>query len=136
HAPLFTAPYLPLPFSLFVRPSLPLFFFFFFNDTAPTEIYTLSLHDALPIYDVVPLHGERLDRAMDRGDDADCQGVLVAEWAADRRDRLAHDDRARVAERDRPQHVLRGSHPDQADVVVDVPADDGRRHAAAIVELA
>jgi len=24
-------------------------FFFFFNDTATTEIYTLSLHDALPI---------------------------------------------------------------------------------------
>src|SRR5438270_12096767 len=24
--------------------------FFFFNDPAPTEIYTLSLHDALPIY--------------------------------------------------------------------------------------
>src|SRR5690348_18332131 len=32
--------------------SLPVFFyfyFFFFNDTATTEIYTLSLHDALPI---------------------------------------------------------------------------------------
>src|SRR5436309_11587317 len=28
----------------------PLCFFFFFNDTATTEIYTLSLHDALPIY--------------------------------------------------------------------------------------
>src|SRR2546422_10126312 len=27
-----------------------LFSFFFFNDTATTEIYTLSLHDALPIY--------------------------------------------------------------------------------------
>src|SRR5260370_1825814 len=27
----------------------PFFFFFFFNDTATTEIYTLSLHDALPI---------------------------------------------------------------------------------------
>src|SRR2546422_11027217 len=26
------------------------FIFFFFNDTATTEIYTLSLHDALPIY--------------------------------------------------------------------------------------
>src|SRR5256885_16353139 len=26
------------------------FLFFFFNDTATTEIYTLSLHDALPIY--------------------------------------------------------------------------------------
>src|SRR6266496_6648059 len=25
------------------------FFFFFFNDTATTEIYTLSLHDALPL---------------------------------------------------------------------------------------
>src|SRR2546422_7328883 len=28
-------------------------FFFFFNDTATTEIYTLSLHDALPIFMVV-----------------------------------------------------------------------------------
>src|SRR2546429_4173950 len=28
----------------------PLSFFFFFNDTATTEIYTLSLHDALPIF--------------------------------------------------------------------------------------
>ena len=27
------------------------FIFFFFNDTATTEIYTLSLHDALPIYE-------------------------------------------------------------------------------------
>src|SRR2546430_16431418 len=27
-----------------------IWFFFFFNDTATTEIYTLSLHDALPIY--------------------------------------------------------------------------------------
>src|SRR6266853_6451140 len=30
--------------------SIFIFFFFFFNDTATTEIYTLSLHDALPIY--------------------------------------------------------------------------------------
>src|SRR2546425_3726868 len=49
------------------------FFFFFFNDTATTEIYTLSLHDALPIYDVVREHGRRhLDierrRLADRGD--------------------------------------------------------------------
>src|SRR5258708_21405053 len=27
-----------------------LFMYFFFNDTATTEIYTLSLHDALPIF--------------------------------------------------------------------------------------
>src|SRR2546425_7990412 len=31
-----------------------IFFFFFFNDTATTEIYTLSLHDALPI--CIPVH--------------------------------------------------------------------------------
>src|SRR2546426_2318727 len=29
---------------------------FFFNDTATTEIYTLSLHDALPISTVLPAH--------------------------------------------------------------------------------
>src|SRR5437868_7859442 len=33
---------------ILLHPSLLLFFFF--NDPAPTEIYTLSLHDALPIY--------------------------------------------------------------------------------------
>src|SRR2546428_8285420 len=33
-------------------------FFFFFNDTATTEIYTLSLHDALPISTLVTVaHG-------------------------------------------------------------------------------
>src|SRR5947208_7828426 len=36
--------------------SLSPFFFFFFNDTATTEIYTLSLHDALPISEPIP-HG-------------------------------------------------------------------------------
>src|SRR2546429_4139773 len=40
--------YLLLPLPCF-------FFFFFFNDTATTEIYTLSLHDALPIYRGGPL---------------------------------------------------------------------------------
>src|SRR2546422_6442621 len=35
-------------FSILVR-LLTLLLFFFFNDTATTEIYTLSLHDALPI---------------------------------------------------------------------------------------
>src|SRR2546430_7651402 len=35
--------------TLSLLPNLTFFFFFFFNDTATTEIYTLSLHDALPI---------------------------------------------------------------------------------------
>src|SRR2546430_4368548 len=34
------------------------FFFFFFNDTATTEIYTLSLHDALPISCVTACYAE------------------------------------------------------------------------------
>src|SRR5258708_14977529 len=37
--------------TFFIVTGLPhLFSFFFFNDTATTEIYTLSLHDALPIF--------------------------------------------------------------------------------------
>src|SRR2546428_14182771 len=35
--------------SFLISMSPSLFIFFFFNDTATTEIYTLSLHDALPI---------------------------------------------------------------------------------------
>src|SRR2546426_12623130 len=35
------------------------FIFFFFNDTATTEIYTLSLHDALPISKSTNRHGQR-----------------------------------------------------------------------------
>src|SRR6266566_8017037 len=38
----------------------PFFLFFFFNDTATTEIYTLSLHDALPIW--VGDHRRRAER--------------------------------------------------------------------------
>src|SRR3712207_7406849 len=46
--------------------------FFFFNDTATTEIYTLSLHDALPIYRLTGRDaegredGERQERAYPR----------------------------------------------------------------------
>src|SRR5690349_21873342 len=48
---------------------------FFFNDTATTEIYTLSLHDALPIFELV---GERLDvpAAAERVRDVDDAGLL------------------------------------------------------------
>src|SRR3712207_8202530 len=42
--------------------------FFFFNDTATTEIYTLSLHDALPIFGL-RVHGEVLqERPVDLED--------------------------------------------------------------------
>src|SRR5438045_8517459 len=55
HAPLLCA-------SVALRAIASLFFhvlfFFFLNDTPPTEIYTLSLHDALPIF--VEQHPHRL----------------------------------------------------------------------------
>src|SRR3712207_7579003 len=42
--------------------------FFFFNDTATTEIYTLSLHDALPIYPGRPVaRGRPRDRRLKDG---------------------------------------------------------------------
>src|SRR2546430_13145055 len=40
-------------YVLFVGGSVCIYIFFFFNDTATTEIYTLSLHDALPISPVL-----------------------------------------------------------------------------------
>src|SRR3712207_8329818 len=40
---------------------------FFFNDTATTEIYTLSLHDALPIFDVAALERRRRVDRHDAG---------------------------------------------------------------------
>src|SRR5260363_328290 len=46
------------------------FFFFFFNDTATTEIYTLSLHDALPISGGSPRCGSRRGPPASRG----CRG--------------------------------------------------------------
>src|SRR5256885_11604056 len=44
-----------------------LHFFFFFNDTATTEIYTLSLHDALPISVVDDLARDLARREVDQG---------------------------------------------------------------------
>src|SRR5256885_4064205 len=50
-------------------------FFFFFNDTATTEIYTLSLHDALPIFDIA-----------EAADDHDREGLHDHGSAGERRE--------------------------------------------------
>src|SRR5690242_21933203 len=72
--------------------------YFFFNDTATTEIYTLSLHDALPIWSP--------------GHRAEPQGRLHA--AAGLSVRVAHDSRQRGARRrnpgDRKSTRLNSSH--------------------------
>src|SRR5258707_9890430 len=62
-------------FCLCCLPILPSCLFFFFNDTATTEIYTLSLHDALPIspsdHRAAPTHRLPIDRrAAARGGSA------------------------------------------------------------------
>src|SRR5258705_9625392 len=44
-----------------------IYFFFFFNDTATTEIYTLSLHDALPIYHRPQREGQDRQQLVDQG---------------------------------------------------------------------
>src|SRR5215467_15322706 len=62
-----------------------LFFFFFFNDTATTEIYTLSLHDALPISPGQVGAGWRRRRARQGRDQA--PGARRSRWAGPRRDR-------------------------------------------------
>src|SRR2546430_4220695 len=55
-------------------------FFFFFNDTATTEIYTLSLHDALPISSSPRTTSEEMNDLMnpDSGDFG-----RSAAWASD-----------------------------------------------------
>src|SRR6266480_8052116 len=62
-------------------------FFFFFNDTATTVIYTLSLHDALPIL---------------RGPHRNGTHACRRSWAAHPGDRIDPSDRARMITKTRP----------------------------------
>src|SRR5258707_9835072 len=55
------------------------FLFFFFNDTATTEIYTLSLHDALPISRAVQAQQPAMGEAR--------RDVALGDQGADRQDR-------------------------------------------------
>src|SRR6266508_6393643 len=64
-------------------------FFFFFNDTATTEIYTLSLHDALPIFRDAPLRADDARRGArgcgrGRGGAAYGDGLAARPPGADR----------------------------------------------------
>src|SRR5258707_3328568 len=70
------------------------FFFFFFNDTATTEIYTLSLHDALPIF-------------ITGADPAFCSGDDVKQIMANASARPAVTN---LAPRDRKSTRLNSSH--------------------------
>src|SRR2546422_7297251 len=71
-------------------------FFFFFNDTATTEIYTLSLHDALPISGAKRLYRRH------------ATGRRLAQL--DQRRQLAHHTQPRIAHTDRKSTRLNSSH--------------------------
>src|SRR5438309_10248267 len=52
YSTIYVLKFLSVLFTFFWYFTLSFFFFFFFNDTATTEIYTLSLHDALLIFTI------------------------------------------------------------------------------------
>src|SRR5260221_10772850 len=58
-------------------------FFFFFNDTATTEIYTLSLHDALPISEISPQLRQQVREMIT--DEAGRDKVFIGEVMKDRK---------------------------------------------------
>src|SRR5688572_31743653 len=77
------------------------FFFFFFNDTATTEIYTLSLHDALPIYLV----------CFDGGSEREsCKCINLDSWLSPCSPSPAVQRRIQVYALDRKSTRLNSSH--------------------------
>src|SRR3712207_8913839 len=85
-----------------------MFFFFFFNDTATTEIYTLSLHDALPIFeDLVVGFGDIHALRNGNGHVVDiAEGARLCAVAKDRELLALHD----LVHEDRKSTRLNSSH--------------------------
>src|SRR5258707_6517151 len=129
----------PAPLSICSN-TLRLLFFFFFNDTATTEIYTLSLHDALPIFLLAAarqlksagkLKGNRvvatsmsnlgLERVLAR------EGIELA--------RAAVGDRYVLEEMLRSNNVLGGEQSGHVIFLDDSPARDGLLTAGEISSL-
>src|SRR3712207_8856285 len=89
------------------------FFFFFFNDTATTEIYTLSLHDALPISCTDPNHdGSHGDGAIPRSVQREqrVSAILRGELGGAIEEGHAERGRVRLEIQDRKSTRLNSSH--------------------------
>src|SRR3989441_8347814 len=110
-------------FFMLYTASFVLFFFnvpsssFFFNDTATTEIYTLSLHDALPICQV---GGPRAHAARDDHVAQANSGVHVAR----------HDPQARPA-----ADPIHGREPEPHHEPTPVQAEEGLRERLEVVAI-
>src|SRR2546427_6781950 len=73
------------------------FFLFFFNDTATTEIYTLSLHDALPISERRAEVVTEMERVLaDRGDTGALR-VLLHSLALDRKSTRLNSSHSQIS---------------------------------------
>src|SRR3712207_8556358 len=83
---------------------------FFFNDTATTEIYTLSLHDALPILSAGPRRDPATERReLERLREVAERQAVLAELRLERGAERARLD-ARRAREDRKSTRLNSSH--------------------------
>src|SRR3989449_1759108 len=119
----------------------PTFFFFFFNDTATTEIYTLSLHDALPISP----ESLREARRPEPGGAAPPAGAgsRPREEAGDRCEAPRPQGPSRLVRRGRPKAPGEagrapgeGEGPDRDEAEAPRLRHRGRRHGAALPEAA
>src|SRR5256886_13571361 len=96
--------------------------FFFFNDTATTEIYTLSLHDALPIYRrlqaeadaeegelLLACPADRLERSEEHTSELQSQSNLVCRLLLEKKKKLTITDKHITTQR-YVQHSYRTTH--------------------------
>src|SRR2546430_12097919 len=105
--------------------SLRLFFFFFFNDTATTEIYTLSLHDALPISlhlallqhgdEVGDLGGDVLDldavlRSEEHTSELQSQSNLVCRLLLEKKKKKTNNHQSNICTPTQAQHLRMSRH--------------------------
>src|SRR2546430_5859028 len=72
-------------------------FFFFFNDTATTEIYTLSLHDALPIYQNHLQLNRRPDSNFLGAEKIDAGRADVAHYKGDRKSTRLNSSHSQIS---------------------------------------
>src|SRR2546427_7984991 len=77
----------------------PISFFFFFNDTATTEIYTLSLHDALPISQRSrrPRHGHRANQPPTRVREHERRDLLERRSRRDRKSTRLNSSHSQIS---------------------------------------
>src|SRR6266702_8761567 len=90
-------------------------FFFFFNDTATTEIYTLSLHDALPICRCAPRPsplpnwgpGTRTSRSEEHTSELQSRGHLVCRLLLEKK---KTNQKTRIPRRRKTTHEIAHGH--------------------------